>query len=522
MAVRTGEFFANRFTFVAAAIGMAVGTGNLWRFPRVIGEWGGGTFLIALIIANLLWAIPILMSESILGTHSRLGTVGAFRDFMGRRFTWVGGVVGFIGLGVAFYYSVVTGWALRYFVFSLSGEFAMGTDTQKVWEDFVSNPFQTILFHAIAIGLVGFVVYRGLKNGFEKLLNIIIPALFVILVILTIRALTLPGAIDGLTYMFVPDWSQFGDGEMWREAFTQMAFSTGAGWALYLTYSVYVDKREDKSLNASVVVAGNLFASLLAGMAVMGTVFALRGADFATEAVSAGDQGFAFVYFAELLGQMPGGVVFGPLFFLALFLAGASSLIAMVELGTRNVMDMGVRRTRAVPAMIIVIFICGIPSALSLSFFTNQDNVWGIGLLLSGLGVAMAMWKFGVHRVSAMIEAVADLHFGRAWIFCIRIFPLLFVALFGWFIVDAVTGTEQWWNPFQEFSLGTMVLQWGLLIIVMLALNRFLAKKVVAGPMTEGAGGASPEEGTEGPAPDDGTEGPPPTGGTSDAEGGER
>ena len=158
MAVRTGEFFANRFTFVAAAIGMAVGTGNLWRFPRVIGEWGGGTFLIALIIANLLWAIPILMSESILGTHSRLGTVGAFRDFMGRRFTWVGGVVGFIGLGVAFYYSVVTGWALRYFVFSLTGEFATGTDTQKVWEDFVSNPFQTILFHAIAIDLVGFVV----------------------------------------------------------------------------------------------------------------------------------------------------------------------------------------------------------------------------------------------------------------------------------------------------------------------------------------------------------------------------
>src|SRR5699024_1037885 len=94
--------------------------------------------------------------------------------------------------------------------------------------------------------------------------------------------------------------------------------------------------------------------------------------------------------------------------------------------------------------------------------------------------------------------------------------PLLFVALFGWFIVDAVTGTEQWWNPFQEFSLGTMVLQWGLLIIVMLALNRFLAKKVVAGPMTEGAGGASPEEGTEGPAPDDGTGGPPPAGGTSD------
>src|SRR5699024_11494271 len=130
-------------------------------------------------------------------------------------------------------------------------------------------------------------------------------------------------------------------------------------------------------------------------------------------------------------------------------------------------------------------FICGIPSALSLTFFTNQDNVWGIGLLLSGLGVAMAMWKFGVHRVSAMIEAVADLHFGRAWLFCIRIFPLLFVALFGWFIVDAVTGTAQWWNPLQEFSLGSMVLQSGLLIIVMLALNICLDKTHVASELTE-------------------------------------
>ena len=487
MVARTGEFFTNRFTFVAAAIGMAVGTGNMWRFPRVIGEWGGGVFLIALIIANLLWAIPVLMSESILGSRTRLGTVGAFRDFMGRKYTWVGGVVGFIGLGVAFYYSVVTGWSLRYFVYSITGTFNTGTDTQMVWDSFVSDPFQTILFHAIAVALVGLVVYRGLKKGFEQLLKIVIPALFVILVILAIRALTLPGAIDGLQYMFVPDWNQFADGEMWREAFTQMAFSTGAGWALYLTYSVYVDKREDTSLNASVVVAGNLFASLLAGIAVIGTVFALRGSDFASEAVASGDQGFAFVYFAELLGQMPGGAFFGPLFFLALFLAGASSLIAMIELGTRNVMDMGVRRQRAVPAIVIVIFICGIPSALSLSFFTNQDNVWGIGLLISGLGVALAMWKFGIHRVSAIIESVADLHFGRAWIFCIRIFPLMFAGLFGWFIVDSVTGTTEWWNPFQEFSLATVVLQWGVLIVIMLLLNRFLANKVVAGPMTEGA-----------------------------------
>ncbi|MDN5855511.1 MAG: sodium-dependent transporter, partial [Actinomycetia bacterium] len=115
-----GEVFKNRFTFIVAAIGMAVGTGNLWRFPRVVGEFGGGAFLIAIIVANLVWAIPLLMSESLMGSKSRLGTIGAFRDFMGRKFAWMGGFMGFITIGILFYYSVGCGWALRYLVYSLT------------------------------------------------------------------------------------------------------------------------------------------------------------------------------------------------------------------------------------------------------------------------------------------------------------------------------------------------------------------------------------------------------------------
>lgn len=110
------SMFGSRFAFVAAAIGMAAGTGNIWRFPRVAAEWGGGAFLIAIVVANLVWAIPVLMAESLLGSRSRLGTVGAFRDFMGRKFSWMGAYMGFITIGILFYYSVVCGWAIRYFV----------------------------------------------------------------------------------------------------------------------------------------------------------------------------------------------------------------------------------------------------------------------------------------------------------------------------------------------------------------------------------------------------------------------
>lgn len=478
------EVFKSRFTFVAAAVGMAVGTGNLWRFPRVVGEWGGGAFLIALIVANLVWAIPILMAESLLGSKARFGTVGAFRDFMGRGFAWLGGYMGFITVGILFYYSVVCGWALRYLIYAFTGTFSAGVDTQAVWDGFVSDPVQTIGFHALAILMVGVVVYRGLKGGFESLLKVVIPALFVILVVLVVRAVTLPGAVDGLRYMFVPEWPRLGEAEVWLQAFTQMAFSTGAGWGLYLTYAVYMRRREDMGLNAAIVCASNLLASLMAGTAVLCAVFAFRSAEFATEAAGAGNQGLAFIYFAELFGQMPGGRFFAVLFFLALFLAGVSSLIAMTELATRNVMDMGMTRKRAVPWVVGVVFVAGVPSAYSVDFLTNQDNVWGIGLLLGGLCAAMAMLKYGVERARREIDAVSDFRVGRWWNACLYAFPVMFVVLFGWWIVQSVSGVSDWWNPFQQFSLGTMLLQWGVLAVVMLLLNRFLANRVGTGPMT--------------------------------------
>jgi len=481
------EVFTGRFTFVAAAIGMAVGTGNIWRFPREAGLNGGGAFLIALVVANLVWAIPILMSESLLGSKSRLGTVGAFRDFMGRKFAWMGGFMGFVTIGIMFYYSVVCGWAIRYFIYAITGQFGSGADTQGIWDGFTSTPWQTILFHAIAIGIVGLIVYRGLKRGFEMILKYAIPVLFVLLMVLAVRAMTLSGSSDGLRFLFVPDWGQLGDAELWLRAFSQMAFSTGAGWGLYLTYSVYMRRREDFALNASTVCAGNLLASLLAGVAVMGTIFALRTPEFAEQAAESGNEGLAFIFLAELFGEMPGGTwVFAPLFFLALAMAGVSSLIAMMELTTRNVEDLGITRRRAVPLIVLVAFLAGIPSAYSLDFLANQDFVWGVGLLIGGLLAAIAMMKYGVERARRELDTDSDFRVGRWWSALIWIFPVVFVVLFGWWIQQTVTefAPDDWWNPLEPFSLATMVVQWVALVIVMYALNNWLSKQVTSGPMT--------------------------------------
>ena len=477
------EVFGSRFAFIAAAIGMAVGTGNIWRFPRDVGIGGGGTFIVAVVLANLVWAIPLLMAESLLGHRSRLGTIGAFRTFMGRKFAWMGGFMAIVTTGILFYYSVICGWSLRYFVYAVSGKFTQNVsqeDTQRLWDGFTASPVQTIAFHALAALLVGFIVMRGLKGGFETVLNIAVPLLFVVLIGLAIFVLFLPGALDGLSYMFVPRWSGFLDGEMWLGAFVQMAFSTGAGWGLYLTYSVYSRKKEDYALNATTVIAFNHLAGLLAAIAVICTVFAVTSPAFAEEALAAGDQGLMFVYLSALFGQMPGGTwLIAPLFFLVLVLAGLTSLISMMELAVRNAIDLGVQRKTATGAIILITLVGGIPSALKLEVVTNQDNVWGVGLLISGLLAAIAIMRYGLERARSELNATSDFHVGSWWKVLIALFPVMFAAVFGWFMYLSITDPAQtWYSPFETFSVGTMALQWGIALVLMLALNSFFSRAI--------------------------------------------
>lgn len=477
------EQFSNRFAFIAAAIGMAVGTGNVWRFPRDVGLGGGGTFIVAVVVANLVWAIPLLMAESLLGHRSRLGTIGAFRAFVGRKAAWMGGFMAIVTTGILFYYAVICGWAIRYFIYAASGTFTADVgqeQTQQIWDGFINSPGQTIAFHAIATLLVGFIVMRGLKGGFEAVLNVTVPLLFVVLVVLAIRAVTLSGAADGLQYMFVPDWAGFLDGEMWLGAFVQMAFSTGAGWGLYLTYSVYSRNKEDYALNATTVVAFNHLAGLLAAVAVICTVFAATSPTVAEEALAAGDQGLMFVYLSALFGQITGGTwFFGPLFFLVLVLAGLSSLIAMMELVVRNVVDLGVQRRTATGVVVLLVLVGGVPSALSLDVLTNQDNVWGVGLLISGLLAAIAMMRYGLERARRELNATSDFHVGAWWKVLIALFPLMFATVFGWFMYLSITDSSQiWYSPFQTFSIGTMALQWGLAVIVMVLLNNLFSRRI--------------------------------------------
>ncbi|WP_422446804.1 sodium-dependent transporter [Thermoanaerobacterium sp. DL9XJH110] len=473
------ESFATRFGFIAAAMGQAIGTGNVWRFPRVATANGGGPFMVAYIVALLVWSIPLLMAEVVIGRRTRKGTVGAFRDLIGERYTWMGGWIVVVCFALGAYYSVTMGWTLRYFFYGLFGVLKPGLDTQALWDGFIASPLQGVLFHAISVGLAAFVVFRGVQGGIEKASKFMIPTLFLLLIIGMVRALTLPNAVGGLNYLFNPDFGKLLSGKVWLEAFTQSAWSTGAGWGFMITYAVYTKQKEDVACNGFITGLADSSAALIAAMAVIPTIFALAPQNV-NDAISSGNTGLTFVWLAKLFPEMPGGSVIATLFFLAMAFAALTSLYAMYEVTIRNFMDAGWSRKKAATWVVALSFICGLPSAININIFNNQDLVWGVALLVSGLMVAIAIMKYGLEKARIEdINAVSDIKINRWWNACITLFPAMFAVICGWWLYQEFTWyPDTWWNPFEVYSPATMFMQWGIVIIILLACNKTLARVI--------------------------------------------
>src|SRR5690606_23481586 len=263
----------------------------------------------------------------------------------------------------------------RFFIGTLTGEVPGSGVPDAFWNAFHSTG-EALVMHFVAVGMALFVVSKGVR-GIETAARILIPSLIVLVIVLAIKALTLPGASEGLAFLFTPNLAALANHEIWLEALTQNAWDTGAGWGLVLTYAVYMRSREDAALNAFVVGFGNNSMSLLAGIMVLCTVFSTMP-EAASEIVGAGNEGLTFIWIPQLFAQIPGGRFFQALFFLALVFAAWTSLVAMIELASRILIDLGLDRTRAITLVGAAGLLFGIPSALKIGFFQNQDWVWGV------------------------------------------------------------------------------------------------------------------------------------------------
>ena len=471
------EVFSSRWGMLLAMLGMAIGTGNIWRFPRIAASNGGGSFLVAWVVFLLLWSVPLLILEFGMGKGTRKGPIGAFVKTLGPKFAWMGAFIAFVATAIMFYYSVVMGWTIRFFVGTLTGE-VPGATPSAFWDSFHSTP-GALVTHVIAMALGVFVVSKGVR-GIETAAKVLIPSLIVLIIVLAVRAVTLPGASAGLAFLFTPDWAALGNYEIWIQALTQNAWDTGAGWGLVLTYAVYMRANEDTALNAFVIGFGNNAMSLLAGIMVLCTVFSVMP-EAANEIVGAGNEGLTFIWVPQLFAQIPGGRFFQALFFLALVFAAWTSLVAMIELASRVLMDLGMTRGRAIGIVGTAGVLFGIPSALKLEVFQNQDWVWGVALMLSGFFFAFAVLRYGVTkwRETFINHEGSDIHIGAWWDWAMRLVAVEAVVLAVWWLWGARTDDfRETWTLFSPYNVGSVLIQFAIVLVAVVLANNWLAGRV--------------------------------------------
>lgn len=493
------EQFSSRWGIILASLGMAIGAGNLWRFPRLAGQYGG-SFILLWILFLFIWSIPLLLSEFALGKRFKAGVIGSYGRFAGKKFTFLGVFITLCTLGIAFYYSVVTAWAVRYLGFSVSHAFDKWTGglslqekitadpayLENYWNQLSNGSWGTIAVFVLVVVAGVVVLVRGVNNGLEKANRLLIPSLFVLLLIIVAMVLQMENGLKGLEYMFAIRWEDFQNPKIYIEAISQSAWSTGAGWGLIITISSYSRSKEDVTLNTFIGAFGNNTASLLAGMAILPAVFALAASE--AEAVAflqSGNQALTFTIIPRLFSLMPAGESLSILFFLALTLAAFSSFLPMIELLQRNLGDLGLTRKRAFVLVLVMFLVFGFPSAWSLDVFNNQDWVWGVGLILSGLFIAFAVVRHGAVRFkSEMVDVDSDMHLWNGY-FRLAMWaniPMALFLIYWWLSQDY---SADWldadgrWNLTGVYSNASTVTQWTIVLLAAVLLNGFFYKKFV-------------------------------------------
>ena len=518
MAEGGSDEFSGRLGLIFATIGAAIGTGNIWRFPRMVGANGGGSFLVPWLIFLFLWSVPLIIAEFALGKRSRTGTVGTFRIFAGKRFAWMGLWTAWISTAIGFYYAVVTGWCINYFQTAVRGGLGSEVDTVEVWNSFLQNPMEVVFFQAIAVAITMLAIWKGAK-AIEKVNVSLMISLFVLLFAALFLSFVMDledGSLDGFVYMFSIQPEYLMQPETWINGLSQSAWSCSAGMGMAITYSVYMRKDEDTTLNAATMCLANNSISIIAGLTVMMAVFAV--VDDPLAAVSGGSSAITFLVLPEVFAQAPGGPVVQlamvTMFFLALSFAALTSMISTVELCVRNFVDHGIERPQAVGFTSLAIFFFGLPSAATWilvddstgvafpQFLEVQDHIWGYGLMFSGLFIAYSIWKYGWNRYRVWQEendvtgfslqdyldngvssfrddfintGDNDWWIGKWWDYIMYLgFPIMFSVLILSYFADMLANVDNPWDPTNANGISIILLFWGVTAGLFIGLNRFI------------------------------------------------
>lgn len=326
--------FGSRFGLLMAAVGSAIGLGNIWRFPYITGKYGGGAFLFVYLIVIVLIGLPLMISEFVIGREGRSDAIGSFRKLDSKKPWYISGVLGVLAaFFILSYYSTIAGWSLEYIMKSITNSFA-GQSSEAIntmFGDFVSHPIKPVITQIIFMAITGFVVASGIEKGIEKVSKIMVPLLFLIIIILNIRALTLPGGMEGFKFLFKPDFSKI-DGAVVLGALGHAFYTLSLGMGIMITYGSYIDDKENLGSSALQISIMDTVIALMAGIAIFPAVFAY-GVD------PTSGPGLVFITLPNIFNQMPGGYLFSVLFFTLLSLAALTSTISLMEVVVAFLVD---------------------------------------------------------------------------------------------------------------------------------------------------------------------------------------
>jgi NSS family neurotransmitter:Na+ symporter len=432
------EQWASGRGFVLATIGAAVGLGNIWRFSYVAGENGGGAFLLVYVVSVLFVGAPIVIAEMALGRQAAGDAVAAFENSSpGSRWRyagWVGVIGSFLILS---YYSVIAGWALKYFVGGLTGRLwlAAGEGFGGYFNRFISNPGEPVAWQMAMLAATMFIVTGGVQRGIEAVNRVLMPLLALFVVGLAVYAATLPGAGAGWRFLFVPEWAVLLKREVYIAALGQAFFSLGVGMAVFITYASYMTRETRVPPFGTAIIIGDTLFAIVAGLAIFPAVFAFGMNP------EAGPQ-LAFITLPQMFLAMPGGAIVGPLFFALLVAAALTSMVSLLEVPVASVVHRtNFERWGATTVIGVTVFVVGIPSALSFGIFSGIQ-ISGRGLLdfidqtvsnyvlpLAGILICIyAGWRW--RRADALSAAdFTGTTVGRVWLWLLRVVAPVMILL---------------------------------------------------------------------------------------------
>lgn len=473
------EVFVSRGAFIFAAIGSAVGLGNIWRFPYVTYENGGGAFLIPYLVALLTAGIPLLFFYYAMGHRSRGSAPLAYR-MTHRAAEPIGWFATGIAIIIGIYYAAIIGWAGSYMFFSLSeawgddaegflfGEYLKLADPGISFEFVPGVLIPLIIVWAIVLGIL----LLGVQNGIARFSKIFIPLLIVLFLALVVRSLFLPGAAEGLNALFTPDFSALTDHKVWIAAYGQIFFSLSIAFGIMITYASYLKKKTNLTGSGLVVGFSNSAFEILAGIgifAALGFMASAQGVEV-SEVASSGI-GLAFVGFPTLISQMPGGAIFGFVFFACLVFAGLTSLISIVQVPIQALRDKfrlsnktstaTVGGAMAIVSLVLMPTVTGLYALDTMDAWANNIGIVG-SAVLAIVVVAWLLRKLPVFK--RHLNAVSSFKLGWTWMILISITGVVLAYML---VTQIIAYAADGYEDYPAVIIGTY--GWGMIALLVVA-----------------------------------------------------